>query len=330
MLLSSVKQLESISIAVSVTVIVLLVLSFGALFYLYYRYYAKCIDNKIEDNYIKREVILENKKYFSRVEGVLADAKLDAKSKRDSLPKFEKHLEEKKRSHKNLKVVANTFLVIFYVAFLSIMSFAIYVRSSGDLFMVNGVSCLVIRTGSMEEAHENNKYIVEHGLDNQISAYSLIGIEKVKEEEIALYDIVAFYNKKEQIVVHRVINVYEKEGVVHYNTKGDANTASASYEIGLTYDDIVGKYNGFQNFGLGVTIYYLQSNIGIITVSLSLLLIGFYDLLEVFLGKRIQNRKLSMSTTIDDEIDYLIASGKKPHYLDYAKKKVTTIFEDDR
>lgn len=61
-ILNSVSNLEAISLAVSISVIVLLVIGFGVLFYLYYRYYAKCIDHKVEDSYIAREVILENKK----------------------------------------------------------------------------------------------------------------------------------------------------------------------------------------------------------------------------------------------------------------------------
>ena len=320
-ILNSVSNLEAISLAVSISVIVLLVIGFGVLFYLYYRYYAKCIDHKVEDSYIAREVILENKKYFLKTEALVNDHQQPVEYKQENVVPFTQHIEKGRKSANIIKMVANIVLIVVYICFVAFMGFAIYVRASGDLFMINDTSCLIIKSGSMEKVDPDNKYLIENNLTNQISTYSLIGINKVEESDIDLYDIIAFKDDNNNIVVHRVIDIYEHEGVKYFTARGDANTSSAGYEIGLTYQDIIGKYNGFQNFGLGIVIYYIQSGIGMITIALALVLIGFYDILDIYLGKKINLRKQYLYTRFENEIEDAIVNENEIHYLDWATRK---------
>ncbi len=289
--LDKASQLETVSTVVSIAVIFLLALTFGILFYLYYRYYGKCISHEVEDEYIKKEVILENKKYFKETDAIVNDTKLTKQEKKEKVVPLARYIVEKRKSKNGIKIIANTFLVIFYLFFVSMMAFAIHVRNSGDLFSVFDTSCLIIQSGSMEEKNERNTYLTEHSLDNQITTYSLIAIEKVEQEEIKLYDIVAFKNPKGQVIVHRVVNIFEENGETFYMTRGDANNGSASYELKIAYHQILGKYNGYQNFVLGIIIYYFQSSIGLITLTFGLCLIGFYDILDILLGKKINLRK---------------------------------------
>lgn len=289
--LDKASQLETISTVVSIAVIFLLALTFGILFYLYYRYYGKCISHEIEDDYLKKEVILENKKYFKETDAIVNDKKLTKEEKKEKVIPLGRYIVEKRKSKNGIKIVANTFLVAFYLVFISMMAFAIHVRSSGDLFSVFDTSCLVIQSGSMEEKNERNTYLTENQLDNQISTFSLIAIEKVAQEEIELYDIVAFRNPRGQVIVHRVVNIFEENGKTYYMTRGDANNGSASYELKIAYEDILGEYNGYQSFPLGIIIYYFQSSIGLITLAFGLCLIGFYDILDILLGRKINQRK---------------------------------------
>lgn len=321
----SLDNIEMIATVVSVVVIILLCLSFGGLFYLYYRYYGKCIDSHVEDSYIKKEVVLENKKYFQKAEDVVNNKENSLEFKKENVQPLTNHIKEKTKHNNWIKYVGNTFLVIMYVVFISFMGLAIYTRASGDLLFVNGSdSCLVIRTGSMETANKENKYLAENNLTNQISAYSLIGIEKITDEsDLKLYDIVAFNDDKGNIIVHRIVRIDDVDGVKNYVTRGDANTGSASYEMGLIFEDFIGRYNGFQNFGLGVCIYYLQSGIGMITIALALVLIGFYDVLDIYLGKKISQRKSVIYVVIQNEIEHAILNNKEIHYLDYKKQDET-------
>lgn len=325
--LNSVSNLEAISLAVSITVIVLLVVAFGALFYLYYKYYGKCIDKKVEDTYITKEVILENKKYFSKTEETVNDGKTTIEYKKENTKKLSVNIQEGKKSANIIKIIANTVLIIVYAIFLGFMGFAIYVRASGQLFMMSDTAYLIIKSGSMSEINEANQDLIDKNIDNQIQTYALIGIEKVEESDIKLYDIMAFKDPDGNIIVHRIVHIHEENGQILYTTQGDANKGSAGYEINLSYEDFIGRYNGFQNVGLGLFIYYMQSGIGMITISLALVLIGFYDVLDIYLGKKISLRKNEIIVKLENEIDYAILNEKEIHYLDWAKSKDNETYE---
>lgn len=49
------------------------------------------------------------------------------------------------------------------------------------------------------------------------------------------------YNKEHQMIVHRVIRKYKKDGIVYYITKGDANMTQDVDPV--RYDDVMGTYN---------------------------------------------------------------------------------------
>ncbi len=315
LVLDKFSQLDLISTIVSIIVIFLLVVTFGILFLLHYRYYKKCILHHLEDDVLKKEVLYENKKYLKKTETLLNDNAKSLEEKKTQIDPLASYVEQKKKKHIPLKIAGNIFLGVFYALFVLVLISAIYIKSSGDMFVVRDTSCLVIQSGSMEEKNEYNTYLFENQLDDQISTYSLISIRKVAKEDIHLYDIIAFKDQDNRIIVHRVIQIYEENGEIRYMAKGDANNGSASYELSLRYEDILGKYTGYQSFALGVVIYYFQSGIGMITLCFGLALVGFYDLLDIKLGKYINSRKQELYLVIDQEIQDAITNKTNLPYL---------------
>ena len=158
-------------------------------------------------------------------------------------------------------------------------------------------------TGSMEDKNPENDYLIENDLDDQITQYSLIGIDKIDSiNEIELYDIIAFYDSDENIIVHRVIAIREEEGIKYIQTQGDANTGSINDEIAITEDRIIGIYDGYQNYGLGITITYLRSTLGIIA------LCGFGVFLLVY-----SISESNIDKAYEERLEYLaIEKDKKP------------------
>lgn len=87
-----------------------------------------------------------------------------------------------------------------------------------------------------------------------------------------LYDVVAYRNDENIVIVHRVIEIKETDGTKTFITQGDSNNASdvgSQYKESLSYDRIVGYYTNFRIQGVGAFIVFLQSNSGIITISVS-------------------------------------------------------------
>lgn len=304
-LVTTAELVQSISLWVSIAVIILLFITLSSSFYIYYRYYRRCIDHELEDEYIRKEIKGENKKFFRNFEKLRDDENLSKEAKVDEYRKelLVDHVAKKMRVKNGLKILANTVLVLTYIVFIFAMTFALYTRASGEQFYLGDTSYVVIQSGSMDEPVETNTYIQDNNLTDQIRTYSLIGLEKVESEsDIELYDIVAYYNNEGELIVHRVISIQTNDqGETTYTLRGDANSFTDDIERALTFNQIEAKYNGFQNFGLGIAINYARSNIGIITISLGLILIAVYDFFDIILGKRINVRKEILYPIMDEE-----------------------------
>ena len=304
-LVTTAELVQSISLWVSIAVIILLFITLSSSFYIYYRYYRRCIDHELEDEYIRKEIKGENKKFFKNFEKLRDDENLSKEAKVEEYRKelLVDHVAKKMRVKNGLKILANTVLVLTYIVFIFAMTFALYTRASGEQFYLGDTSYVVIQSGSMDEPVETNTYIQDNNLTDQIRAYSLIGLEKVESEsDIELYDIVAYYNNEGELIVHRVISIQTNDqGETTYTLRGDANSFTDDIERALTFNQIEAKYNGFQNFGLGIVINYARSNIGIITISLGLILIAVYDFFDIILGKRINVRKEILYPIMDEE-----------------------------
>jgi len=124
---------------------------------------------------------------------------------------------------------------------------------------------ITIVSGSMSYKYDQNTYLDENGLDNQIPLYSLIELEKLDEsDEIALYDVCAYQNNKGDYIVHRIVGVVEKDDGPYYRFKGDANENSDFYLVKRA--EVLYRWTGKQNVVLGRTISFVRSEIGIIVL----------------------------------------------------------------
>ena len=299
--LSSVQKIENISFTISVVVICLLFITLVSLFAIYFNYYKKCIDNELEDQNINKDVHLENKSYFKNNDEFINNVHISKREKYDTFYSISFHAEKTKKMHSFFRAIFNVILFIFALVFIGIMATSIYVRSQGDLFYLGDTAYVVIQTGSMEEKNENNTYLFDNNLDDQIAPMSLIGVTPIEgEDDLYQYDIVGYYNDNDQLIIHRIIAIdVGEDGETLYTLRGDSNLTSSTEERNLTIDQLVCKYNGYSNFGLGLTINYVRSNIGIITFSLAILLIIIYDLFDMALSKHIEARKVAIYPNID-------------------------------
>lgn len=213
-------------------------------------------------------------------------------------------LEEKKKS-KKWRVVSNILFGVFYVLLLALLAVSIVFKINGQQLFFGNTSYIAIYTGSMETANEANEYLTENDLmddSNRITQYSLIGIDKVeKEEDMKLYDIYAYKNPDGAIIVHRLIRIYTnpETGITTYTFRGDSNSVSLNYELLLHFDDIVGRYNGYQNFGLGVFVIYCQSSIGLIALIAAFLFLASFQITEHYIDEEYNKRNNKIAKEID-------------------------------
>ena len=154
---------------------------------------------------------------------------------------------------------------------------------------------MVVETGSMSYKNEANTYLESY--DNQIATYSIIGVDKVEKNELKIYDVIAFKNNENEIIIHRIIGIENNR----YLTRGDANDLTDSYRP--VFEDVIGVYNGFNIPYLGIFIIFLQSNSGIVTVIAILYCLILFGILSDKIEKKLETRKKELLEVIDVDIN---------------------------
>lgn len=270
-------SLEAFSLTIAIIVILSMTISFGILFLLITIYRRRLLLLGALDESIQNalEVGFEkaHQKSLEKNEDISFQDYITAKRKKEKIV------------HIILEVVYG--IAICFVCTLIIITSVF--RSSNQQLFIGKTTYMTIQTGSMEFKNKDHPYYASLP-DDQIKQYSLIGIKKVTEEDLKLYDIIAF-KEKDTIYVHRIVSITEIDGKKYFTTQGDANTGSLPLEISFDFEKIIGVYSGYQSLGLGVFMYYFQSYIGTISLFFTFLLFMAMDILDEVLTHSYRKRQ---------------------------------------
>lgn len=197
----------------------------------------------------------------------------------------------------------------------------------GDLVFLNDKAYLTVMTGSMSEVHSDNQnWLKQYGLLDsryRIETYSLITIEKVKkQEDLKVGDVVAYRDSNKNVIVHRIVSITttpvkdkNRSAPLYFQLRGDANNTSTDDEKSLSFDKILGKYDGQKNLGLGAIVVYIQSNIGLIAICFAVLIIFFVSLYEDKLITYSRQRMFYVAKLLDDGEFVFESTDKKLQYV---------------
>ena len=226
---------------------------------------------------------------------------------------YEKQKKNKK-STKILKMVKNVLFYTILAIVVPIFIFSIVNRFQGRTTMIGDKGIMVVASGSMSERHKNNDYLVENDITNQFNTYDIIVLEKVEaQEDIELYDVIAFKNNKGINIIHRVIDIRDVNGEIRYVTQGDANADKDDYTP--NYGDVIGRYTNQRVKSLGIFIIFFQSYSGMITIAsliFCLVMIDRYNLqIENEQNKRLTHLGEIINQVNDDDIDNIKTSFKE-------------------
>lgn len=279
------SQIYVVAAVVGIIVIVAMALCFAILFYAYSKQRTRVISSGLDDKEVAENIEEEKKRYVKKLS-------VKYKNKKDA-PLFavansRTFLEESQGyetmmtkkiyrksldySHKRIKGwerLGDVVYALFIIIALALAGFGIYMSATGQDIFIGNTSYIVIETGSMETKNEDNAYLEEEGLDNQITQYSLIGIDKVDSiADIQMYDVIAFKDFDGNTIVHRVVGIHtdSETGAITLTTQGDANNGSADFEYSIGEDRLIGRWDGYQNYALGIIVTYLRSTLGIIAL----------------------------------------------------------------
>ncbi len=306
-------RLGIVALVVSIFVILGLVIVFCFLFFLYSFYKKKQIKYGFEDKELNDEITSTlyktNKKNLSRNENLITYKDVIAREKSIT-----------SKLHIVMDVVSGVIIAFLLAIFITGLTY----RINNDNLFIGNTTYMTILTSSMEEKNEDNDYLLTYDLNDQITQYSLIGIDKINsEDDIELYDILA-YKHDDIVIVHRVVEIKENDkGETIYRLQGDSNPSSLSYEKELTFDNFIGKYNGYQNYGLGVTLTYIKSNIGIIAVLGAAIFLFLATYAEEMINNEYKTRLLLLAddNTLNKDLK-LIIKLKESHILESKEENI--------
>lgn len=291
------ELLSSIAFIISIIVIICLTLVFSILYYLYGKYKRKHINNGSEDNKLLIEINEENKKLKQK-----ADKEINREKKsfriifKEELYKFfHVKLKLKFTNNDNKLSIGKIIFSLIYSLFVLFVVFVVGVsisyRVNNETLFIGDSTYFTVKTESMASIHEDNDYILENNLEDQIPQYSLITIEKVKDiNDIEVYDILAF-RVNDVVYVHRVIDIIFDNGDIYFTLKGDANPTSLLIETKVNEEQIIGIYNGNNSLFMGIAITYLQSEIGLIALFMSIAFLINVEIQEYLIDDTYEKRK---------------------------------------
>lgn len=195
-----------------------------------------------------------------------------------------------KLKHQKRIKIKNHIHIIIDTILLIILAFSLFTK----IVETSSPSLLVVKSESMSYKYENNKYLYENNLNTQFNKFDLVFIKsKPKVNDLKLYDVVVYKSSNGDLIIHRIVEIIKTNDSYLFHTKGDACEAKDKYAV--SYNQIVGIYNGTHIKFIGSFVMFLQSLIGMI--SIFVLMVGFIIL--NIIENKIEEHK-------QKRIDYLI------------------------
>lgn len=236
--------------AVILAVVVLILFVIGYLYYSLYSYKIQAINVGLEDEIIKKEYSMSSGK---------------------------------------LSKVTDALSALFTAIIFLLFAISFYAGSQGNYFPIKGMGTFqVVASSSMSHIAKSNTYITENNLSNQFNIYDIINIKPIESAEtLELYDVVV-YKSDNRLIVHRIVDILQKDGERQFILRGDANRFDDANPV--AYTDIVGRYTGFKIPMMGIFVLFLQSALGYVAMGLVFLFGLITPIFEKKIDKAIKQR----------------------------------------
>lgn len=216
-----------------------------------------------------------------------------------------KTLYDKKDKTKDKKAIFKKVVDILMDIAIVLLSIFLLMGLVARFTNLTNTQLIAVGSASMSYKNEENSYLFDNHIDNQLQTNDLIGITKVDDiKDVELYDIVVYYPGSGRNLIHRVIEKHP----TYLVTRGDANRGND--EVSVTNDNIVGVYNSFRLPYAGALVTFTQSYYGLLTFGGLTYLAIFYSVINLKLKKETKERKSLLIQYVKDK-DFFIVTCKE-------------------
>ena len=209
-----------------------------------------------------------------------------------------------KKKKKKSRIFDYLIVLPLCVVFFAFFAFSLYTSVRREVYSSKIPTLTVVQSGSMSEKHEDNKYLIENNLNDQVQTFDLILLYKVPaEDELKLYDIVV-YKVDGMLVLHRIVGI-EEPNEKHPNERyfliqGDAVGAPDRFPV--KYKQIIAIYKGQRIPFIGSFVSFMQSPAGWLCVLLTCITLIGTPLIEKKI-KEEESQRLIILGLKDEEVD---------------------------
>ena len=211
---------------------------------------------------------------------------------------IKKEYKDKKKCKGGLLGLVGSWVILPLL--LSIFACGIIYRTSGNNFILNNQTALVIKSNSMSDFY--NEEIAQE-LNNDRSLQFDVGdiciFEKVSNDDSLVPGEVYGYKYKNIIITHRLVSIDAN----NYRFRGDNNRA---FDGNVYREDILFHYVGKKVPTIGVFVLYAQSYFGIWSLVSIIGIMIFSELIYHKIDKINENRLKFMPRTIFTPREYVI------------------------
>lgn len=204
--------------------------------------------------------------------------------------KIEEEFEKKSSGgYRAINFASRVLSLFLCLAFAAVFAGAIYIRANDDR-PANGIpSIKVVKSSSMAEKNEKNKYLFDHQLNDQLQMFDVVVCRHLPaEEDLKLYDVVV-YKQDDMYVIHRIVGIEEPNeshpNERHFLLQGDAVGRPDQFPV--LYSQMQGIYQGTRIPYIGSFVMFLQSPAG----WLCMLLVVFAMIVSPIVEKVLDNAK---------------------------------------
>ena len=174
----------------------------------------------------------------------------------------------------------------------------------------------VIASTSMSEKYENNTYLFQNDLNDQLQMFDVVLLHELPpEEDLELYNIVVYEHISGALLIHRIIGIEEPNAEhpdeYHFLLQGDAVHYPDSFPV--RYSQMKSIYRGERVAGIGSFVYFVQSPAGVICLILLAVSLVMMPIANNYLLKKEYARVLLMveNNELDSAALALYQKGKK-------------------
>lgn len=214
-----------------------------------------------------------------------------------------------KKGFKRIGSALVTILIVVLVLFSIIISISsITTKANNGVPNLFGYTPFSVQTDSMHPTINKGDYIF---------------IEKCDASALEVGDIVTYFTIIEGqrvINTHRIVNVYNNNDIIEYQTQGDnKETNPEPDKLLLSPGDVIGKYDGSKIPVLGAVIDFLSTRLGFfLVILLPVLLFTIYQIYKL-VAIILYNHKVDMVNSANEATSDEVKEAIIAEYL--AKQK---------